>query len=275
MTQIQLKQSQKKAQSVYNAAADTFDDPANSYWERYGRRTVERLNLAPGSTVLDVRCGTGASALPAAEILNGTGHVIGLDLAENMLTLAHAKAQLRGLNNVEFWFGDMAQLAFEEGQFDAIVCVFAIFFVADMEMLIQELWRLLKPGGKLAITTWAPDLFQPMSRIFGQELGRHRPDLLPIYRPWHRLTTTTAVEELLRAGGCTNVRAEAERGRESLRDADSWWRIVLGSGLRGTVEAIGVDLAEQIRAENLRYIKTEGIQSVQTDVIYGVAEKLK
>jgi ubiquinone/menaquinone biosynthesis C-methylase UbiE len=55
-----------KATATYNAAADFYDDPRNSFWDRFGRRTIERLDLQPGARVLDVCCGSGASALRAA-----------------------------------------------------------------------------------------------------------------------------------------------------------------------------------------------------------------
>lgn len=54
-------------ETTYNAAADSYDHPANTFWDRYGRRTVDRLRLRRGDRVLDVCCGSGASALPAAE----------------------------------------------------------------------------------------------------------------------------------------------------------------------------------------------------------------
>ena len=62
-----------KAQKTYNAAAEYFDDPALSFWDRFGRATVERLNLTEGASVLDVCAGTGASAIPAAETVGSTG----------------------------------------------------------------------------------------------------------------------------------------------------------------------------------------------------------
>ena len=60
-------EAKKKAAATYNAAADFYDHPTNTFWERYGRRTIERLLLAPGTRVLDVCCGSGASAIPAAQ----------------------------------------------------------------------------------------------------------------------------------------------------------------------------------------------------------------
>ena len=123
----QTNQAKAKAAETYNAAADHFDDPPLAFWERIGRRTVERLNLPKGSNVLDVACGTGASALPAAEIVGPTGTVVGADLAEHMLELGRAKAKMRGLTNITFLTGDMTALEYSDDHFDAVVCEFGVF----------------------------------------------------------------------------------------------------------------------------------------------------
>src|SRR5258707_7530195 len=125
-TMVTAADAKPRATATYNAAADSYDNPANSFWERFGRRTVERLHLAPGARVLDVCCGSGASALPAAEIVGPSGRVMGVDLAARLLDNARAKAKGRGLANVEFRSGDMLDLQIPE-RFDAVVCVFGIF----------------------------------------------------------------------------------------------------------------------------------------------------
>ena len=75
---------QVELEKTYNAAADHYDHPAVSFWDRYGRRTVDRLPLISGMAVLDVCCGMGASAIPAAEAVGPAGHVIAVDLAEKL-----------------------------------------------------------------------------------------------------------------------------------------------------------------------------------------------
>jgi ubiquinone/menaquinone biosynthesis C-methylase UbiE len=97
-----------KAQKTFDAAADLFDGRPLGFWARYGERTVARLKLKPGATVLEVACGTGASA------------------------------KRRGLENVEFRYADMTALGYPDSAFDAVVCVFGIFFVKDMESLTAE-----------------------------------------------------------------------------------------------------------------------------------------
>jgi SAM-dependent methyltransferase len=104
------EEAKNKAATTYNAASDYYDHPANTFWSRYGRRTVERLGLAPGARVLDVCCGSGASAIPAAEIVGSGGSVVGVDLAENLLELARAKAKTRALENIDFRTGDLTNL---------------------------------------------------------------------------------------------------------------------------------------------------------------------
>jgi SAM-dependent methyltransferase len=73
-------------------------------------------------------CGSGASAIPAAEIVGPDGFVLGVDLAEGLLAMSRAKASSRGLGNVEFHAGDMLDLGLPAHDFDAVICVFGIFF---------------------------------------------------------------------------------------------------------------------------------------------------
>lgn len=268
-----MEEPQRKAQTTYNAAADHFDDPANAYWDRYGRRTVEQLQLRPGLKILDVACGTGASALPAAEAVGPTGQVVAVDVADQILALARTKAKDRGLDQVEFRTGDMTQLGLPNASFDAVVCVFGIFFVPDMQALVADLWRMLRPGGKLAITTWGPNLFEPMYSAFDQALQGERPDLVSDFRPWDRLTEVRAVEELLTESGATAVEVTAEEGRQALASPESWWSVVLGSGLRAAVEMMGPAPAARVQAHNLAFIRAHGVESITTNVIYGRATK--
>jgi SAM-dependent methyltransferase len=118
---------QDQLEKTYNAAADHYDHPALSFWDRFGRRTVERLPLAPGMEVLDVCCGMGGSALPAAERVGPSGHVVAVDLAKNLLDKGARRAAQRGLANIEFRRADLENLPFADSSFDAVICVFRHF----------------------------------------------------------------------------------------------------------------------------------------------------
>jgi ubiquinone/menaquinone biosynthesis C-methylase UbiE len=77
---------------TFNAAADNFDYSALGFWDHFGRRTVDKLSLQTGARVLDVCCGSGASAIPAAEAVGPSGLVVAVDLADRLLELARATA---------------------------------------------------------------------------------------------------------------------------------------------------------------------------------------
>jgi ubiquinone/menaquinone biosynthesis C-methylase UbiE len=166
-----------KATITFNTAADYFDAPALSFWNRFGQRTIEIANLQPGMRVLDACCGTGASAIPAALNVGMTGSVLGVDLAESLLELARNKSQRQGLTNIEFQCADFSTLNLPSESFDAIVCVFGIFFLPDMEAAVAELWRMLRPGGTLAITSWGARVFEPANRTFWNAIQSERPEM--------------------------------------------------------------------------------------------------
>ena len=268
-----LEDAKKKAATTYNAASDHYDDPANTFWERYGTRTVERLRLSPGARVLDVCCGSGASALPAAKAVGPGGSVVGVDLAENLLELARAKAQQRGLENVEFRVGDMTNLAFETNSFDVVVCVFGIFFVPDMQLALRELKRVLRTGGTLAITTWGPRFAEPANTAFWNAVRVVRPDLHKGFNPWDRISEVEDVRSLLQEAGFDGPQVVAETGSQPVNSPDDWWSMILGSGYRGTVDQLSAGDRERVRVANFDFILQSSVRSVETNVVYATAVK--
>ena len=268
-----LRQAKAKAAATYDAAADHFDDVPLGFWERIGKRTIDRLALATGAKVLDVGCGTGASALPAAQAVGAKGSVIGVDLSARLLEQARAKAKARGITNVEFRIADMTALGYPDDNFDAVVSVFSIFFVPDMEGLVRELWRMVRPGGKLAVTTWGPRIYEPAYGRWQSAVRQERPDLHSAFNPWDRITESEAVRRLLRDGGATNIEVAAENGIQELRCAEDWWIVALGTGLRWTIEQMGPEAAARIKADNVNWLSENKIDRIETNAIYAVAQK--
>lgn len=261
-----------KAQKTYDAAADRFDARPLGFWARYGERTVARLGLKPGATVLDVACGTGASALPAAAAVGPMGRVIGVDVAENLLRVAREKAKRRGFRNVEFRQADMTDLRYPDGAFDAVVCVFGVFFVKDMETLMAELWRMVKSGGQLAITTWGPRIFAPMYEKWNETVRSVRSDLATDFNPWDRITTPDAVRRLFADAGIPGAEVTPEAGRQPLDGPEDVWTVAAGSGLRWTIEQLGRD-AERLRETMLAWARDTRLAAIETNVIYAVATR--
>lgn len=268
-----LDDERARAARTYNLASDNYDDPANSFWERFGRGTVDRFQLRPGMRVLDVCCGSGASALTAAEAVGPCGYVLGVDLAADLLSLARSKASSRGLKQVEFRVGDMLELGIPQTEFDAVICVFGIFFVSDMTEAVRQLWQRVRNGGRLAITTWGPRFFEPVNTAFWNAVRKERPELYKGFQPWDRVSEPDALRALMDSAGVVDAAAELEIGTLVLRTPDDWWTMVLGSGYRATVNQLDADARSRLRTDNLDFIRSNHIVSVEANVVYGSALK--
>lgn len=181
-----LGEHARRAARTYGAAADHYGLAALSFWDRFGAATVAGLPLAAGNTVLDLCCGAGASAIPAARLVGPEGRVLGIDVAESLLDMARARAAREGLANIEFRAGDATGTALPDGGFDAVICVFGVFFVPDMAGFVAEMWRLVRPGGALAITTWGAGLFEPANTVFWESVREVEPSLFKAFNPGMR-----------------------------------------------------------------------------------------
>jgi ubiquinone/menaquinone biosynthesis C-methylase UbiE len=265
--------AKRRAAFAYNAASDVYDDSALGFWDYFGRKTIEKLNLGEGSRVLDVCCGSGASAIPAAELVGPSGSVLGIDLADRLLTLAQQKARQRALQNITFRVGDMLELDYQAASFDAVLCVFGIFFVPDMPEAVRELWRFVRPGGELAITTWGPNFLEPANSAFWRTILELRPELHKAFNPWDRINDPETLRQMLRAGGVETGAVIAENRWHPIHSPEDWWTIVLGSGYRGTVEQLTPTEVTTVKEANVAFVRDHGITRLETNALYAVAPK--
>ncbi len=136
----------------FNATASGYD--ANRAIRACGQRLLELVALQPGERVLDVACGTGNLSLPAAQGVGPTGRVVGVDLTPGMLEEAKSKARGLGLSNIDLRVGDAERLDLEDASFDVVLCGLGIMFVPDPQAAATEWLRVLRPGGRVAFSTW-------------------------------------------------------------------------------------------------------------------------
>jgi len=263
----------QRAARAYGAAADHYDRAPLGFWDRFGAATVSRLGLKAGDRVLDLCCGAGASALPAARAVGGRGRVTGVDIAEPLLAMARARAAAGGLANVEFRCADAGRTGLPEAGFDAVVCVFGVFFAPDMAAFAGEMWRLVRPGGVLALTVWGPGLFEPANTVFWQSVRETEPALFKAFNPWDEITTPEALRALFARAGATTATAEPEAGEQRLDRPDDFWDVVLGSGYRATVDALSADKRASLRDRVLGELRARDVTALRTDVIYGTARR--
>jgi ubiquinone/menaquinone biosynthesis C-methylase UbiE len=263
----------ENAEKTFNSAADYFDAPALSFWNRFGQRTIDLLELQSGDRVLDVCCGSGASAIAAAMKVGNHGSVLGVDIAESLLELGRNKSQQQGLTNIEFRCDDVMDLGLPDESFDGIVCVFGIFFIPDMQDAIAKLWRMLRPGGKLAITSWGGRVFEPANTTFWNAIQAERPDLYKQFTPWYRIGDPVSLRTLLASSGVTQIEVVAEIDSHKLSTAADWWTMVMGGGLRGTIDKLDLATTERVKSVNLEFLETNQIEALDSDVLYAIARK--
>jgi SAM-dependent methyltransferase len=125
------------------------------YIAQAGKDFIARLNIKPGSRVLDVACGTGNTAIPLAR---AEAVVTGVDIASNLIEQARARAAKEGVK-ATFEEGDAEQLKFADGSFDAIVTMFGAMFAPRPERVVAEFLRVCRPGGLIAMGSWTPEGF--------------------------------------------------------------------------------------------------------------------
>jgi demethylmenaquinone methyltransferase/2-methoxy-6-polyprenyl-1,4-benzoquinol methylase len=172
------------------------------------RRLTARAVVQPGDRVLDAACGTGDLAI--ADRKTGAAHVTGLDFSERMLERARRKAP-----ELEWVQGDMLALPFDDGSFDAATVGFGARNVADLELSLRELRRVLRPGGRLAILeiTQPRGLLRPFFSLWFDRIVPLLGKLLPggaaySYLPASvkRFPGAEELAELLRGVGFTDVK---------------------------------------------------------------------
>jgi SAM-dependent methyltransferase len=125
------------------------------YSAKYAEAFVEGLDIQPGMQVLDVACGTGNLAVPAAR---KGARVTGVDIAANLLAQARTRAKGEGLD-ISFEEGDAEKLAFPDAQFDLVMTMFGAMFAPDPERVASELARVCRHGGRIAMANWTPEGF--------------------------------------------------------------------------------------------------------------------
>ena len=143
---------------------------------RWRERTADRAELSAGDAALDVCCGTGDLALELARRVGPGGRVVGCDFSERMLELARTKADGASAG-VGFEWADALELPYRDGEFDAVTVGFGVRNLADLDLGLREMARVLKPGGRLAILEITQPQRPPLSTFFSIWFDRLVPRL--------------------------------------------------------------------------------------------------
>jgi SAM-dependent methyltransferase len=119
-----------------------------------GEELIDSLGVGPGMDVLDLGCGDGTTALPAAQ---RGANVLGIDIAANLVAAGNARAKDAGLGNLHFQEGDASQLdGIADARFDLVVSMFGAMFAPRPFDVAREMVRVTRPGGRIVMGNWIP-----------------------------------------------------------------------------------------------------------------------
>ncbi len=148
-------------------------------FEAYGMDLAKRVTVPSGGIVLEMAAGTGIVTCHLRNFLSLDVNIVATDLNEAMLNLARAKVGTH--ENIKFRPADAMHLPFGDGLFDAVVCQFGIMFFSDKIAAIQEVIRVLKPGGSFLFNVWDSYEHNHLVRTVNKTIVRHLPDDSPSF----------------------------------------------------------------------------------------------
>jgi len=262
-------------QQGWEEVAPEYAQDRLGIFERFAGRLLELLQPSPGSRLLDVGTGAGVVALQARAYVGPQGQVTGSDVARSMVSQARQAAAERGITGATFCQMDAERLDFPDAFFDAVTCAFSLFQFPDMNRALAEMWRVLKPGGRLGLSNWGLGYFSPVAslqRDLFREFGL-RPLLTnPIaFRP-------DALQALLREAGFTAVKLIEETEEVLFESPEQVWAFNLDMG------PFPVMLQQQLSVGQRRELErrfTMMLKDLMTDrgirctfhLLYALAEK--
>lgn len=159
---VQLLELRRRTRAAW--AAGNYHAVAQSFWD-VGARIVRRVAIGPGEDVIDVACGTGNAAIRAAQ---AGARVVGVDLAPELFEAGRAIAAEAGVS-VEWREGDAESLPVDDATFDVALSTFGCMFAPRHEIAAGELVRVLRPGGRIGLTSWTPEGALGSPVVWGRE----------------------------------------------------------------------------------------------------------
>jgi len=154
--------------------AERYDHVSEGQFKN-GLILVEKLRVKPGDAILDIGCGTGRLTLHVARITGPGGRVVGIDPSVQRIEVAERKVRDMPLTNVSFELGNSNDLyRFEDDSFDIVYLNIVLHWIKEKEDALAQIYRVLKPGGRLGITTGNKDKPFTVKSIIDEVLRRPR-----------------------------------------------------------------------------------------------------
>ena len=265
---------------VFDRAAPTYDRVGPRFFSHFGRRLVELAQIPSGAAVLDVAAGRGAVLFPAAEQVGPQGRVVGIDLSTGMVRETAAEIKSRGLTNAEMHLMDAEELTFPDASFDFVLCNLAVFFFSRLQCALDEFYRVLRPGGRVGITTFAED--SGFESWFHEMIQPYLPPRDPQddedqAAPSPNLETPEGLETVLRNSGFEEIRLTDKEAGFVYEDKEALWASFWSHGARGALEQMGSSTRDRFKSDVFQSIqafkKADGIHIPPFHVLFALGDK--
>ncbi|MGW9169344.1 class I SAM-dependent methyltransferase [Agromyces sp. NPDC055658] len=218
---------------AFAAGAAKFAELDEAVWDPISTATLARTRPKFDELVLDACSGDGASALPAAELVGPGGLVDAVDLAEELIGLARARAGDR-LPQLRLHVADVT--SWEPTGYDLVQCVLGVFFFADMDAGTRHLIERAKPGGRVGVTVWARGALGSFLEALTSALpGEHDDEH---HSPaFEGIDTPGGLARWLTGLGLQRVRADEARRHVEV-SPDLAWSLVEGTAIRNAIAGL-------------------------------------
>lgn len=257
----QINEQKRETAGVFSRGAATFGQIGPPVFPYFGHRLVELAQIQSGARVLDIATGRGAVFFPAAETAGSKGHVTGIDLSKEMVKETSREIERRALKNAEVRVMDAEFLEFPNESFDFVFCSFSIFFFPQLERALSELRRVLKHGGRVAVSTWGPDdqRIKWYRELVESYLPEKKTRSVPQSKAGPVFDTPEGLKAILASAGFTQIEILSESKEFSYTDEDEFLAVLWSHGARRNLEAIerklGREGLQRFQAEASRHLK--------------------